>query len=472
MSAEQKKMLALYDCRSKQSYIYRTNRIKEISGASALLDSVYDTFLELAAKKGINIKPLKDSPEESPPPFSLADFESSSYDGEVLYDGGGNLLIIYKSEDIYKKANRIFSRMLIDETYTVSAVSAAVPVSKDFQKDRKLLYGKNAENKNIGTYSILCNALPFTQLDRLTYMPIVKKEFVGGEQRDYSQESLRKKDKALEVEGVKDHDALVPDKGTESLLAIIYIDGNSMGARIKDETKNLSGYDECVNALRVLSDNINTCFVKNPTKAIDEHFKGKYRLVIGGGDEITLICNARNALKIVDTYFKSLSAAGGGKYSACAGIAIFHHKSPFADAYEIAEQCCECAKKRAHAVPGNYIDFHFCHAGITNAMEIVRERQEKITARPYMFGDELNEFDTFAERLGESDIGRSNIKELSRAILKGDAYYRYEVARVNSRISDGEKLSADDERKKQLIYDIAVVYDLWFGKEEAENEQH
>lgn len=37
---------ALYDCRSKQEYIYRTNRIREISGGSELLANVYGMFFE------------------------------------------------------------------------------------------------------------------------------------------------------------------------------------------------------------------------------------------------------------------------------------------------------------------------------------------------------------------------------------------------------------------------------------------
>ena len=39
-------VLALYDCRSKQEYIYRTKRIREISGGSALLSDLYYHFIK------------------------------------------------------------------------------------------------------------------------------------------------------------------------------------------------------------------------------------------------------------------------------------------------------------------------------------------------------------------------------------------------------------------------------------------
>ena len=55
MADTEKCVLALYDCRSKQEYIYRTNRIREISGGSALLADVYKMFFRKADEKGIKI---------------------------------------------------------------------------------------------------------------------------------------------------------------------------------------------------------------------------------------------------------------------------------------------------------------------------------------------------------------------------------------------------------------------------------
>ena len=43
---ERKNILALYDCRSKQEYIYRTNRVQEITGASELLRSLFTDFFK------------------------------------------------------------------------------------------------------------------------------------------------------------------------------------------------------------------------------------------------------------------------------------------------------------------------------------------------------------------------------------------------------------------------------------------
>jgi len=473
-------VLALYDCRSKQEYIYRTNRIREISGGSALLADVYKRFIEKAQENGIT---FMNGGEWKDKIFSRSDFEASDKAAEVVYIGGGNLMILYKNMDLYIKANRLFSRMLLDETWTITAIAACTPVTGDFKEDRKKLYAQNALNKSTGNISVPCSVLPFTQVDMLTYMPIVEKNKY--KQESLSRESICKYKAEEDIEKsdlyAGELDRLCADKGRESLLAIIYIDGNNMGAKLMNRLGEMTDYDECINELRRFSVQTNSDFVGKPIDAIEALLSEKqkqgikyarYRKVIAGGDEITLIVNARLVPEILDVYFRTLDSAKSGNY-ACAGVAIFHFHAPFADVYEIAEQCCESGKtpSRKYNSDANFIDFHFCRAGITNDMETVRSEQEKgLTARPYRFDGEhggysFGEFISFGRQLKE--IGRANIKELASAMIKGNSYYRFEMERINSRF----KLHLDPkaDKTKRMIFDIAQVYDLWFaGEEEAE----
>ena len=254
-----------------------------------------------------------------------------------------------------------------------------------------------------------------------------------------------------------------------------------MGAKLMDSLKGKTKYDDCINELRRFSVQTNSDFVDKPIKAIEELLEKKrienekavwyarYRKVIAGGDEITLIVNARLVPEILDVYFRTLDSENSNNY-ACAGAAIFHSHAPFADVYEIAEQCCESGKKqsRKYGSSANFIDFHFCRAGITNDMETVRkEQEEKFTARPYRVDGEhegysFGKFISFGRQLKE--IGRANIKELASAMIKGDSYYRFEIERINSRYKD-MKLDGRDEKTKKMIFDIAQVYDLWFAGE-------
>lgn len=358
----------------------------------------------------------------------------------------------------------------------MNIIASCVEATDNFKLDRDTLYKENTKQKNTGYVSMHCNVLPFTQVDRLTYQPVVKKE----NDQSLSSESVLKSDKYLDNSmnnaNVNLLDELVYEKGIESLLAIIYIDGNAMGDRIKELLKNETNYDKCVKLLRKFSLEIDEEFVKKPIAKIEEFLNNnanadakkyncKYRQIIGGGDEITIICNARIAADLLKEYFSSLSE-NPNNY-ACAGVAIFHSHAPFSTIYKIAEECCESGKRKARLIKGskkNYVDFHFCHSGITNDLEVIREKQEaKLTNRPYEYKD----FQEFMEKGKELNaIGRSNIKDLGQAILKNESSYQFEIHRINSLKNLENPLDHNDNNLKKTLFDISTVYDIWFDKKE------
>lgn len=482
--AETKNILALYDCRSKQEYIYRTNRVQEITGASELLSSLFKDFFNKENKQFR----IKGNWHEKAEGDFIENFNSSGLDSEVIYEGGGNLCVIFKDKATYINVNKALSRQVLEKTYTVSIIASAVEVSGDFVDDRARLYAENAMQKNLGSYHIPCNVLPFTQVDRLTYQPIVEKS--SG--KEYTSESIRKKCKYEEVSKKSKTDSkqilenefdAMTEKGTESLLAIIYIDGNNMGRKVKEITANVNDYTSGVNALRGFSEETNRDFVEKPIKAIEERLtelynsedthknRYSYRKVISGGDEITIVCNAHAVPDILDTYFETLTSESSN--SACAGVAIFHSHAPFADVYEIAEQSCEMGKKLSHKSDSegkNYIDFHYCHAGITNSLDEIRDHQEaKFTARPYEYSSDWQEFKRIGKML--KGINRSDVKALGEAIIKGNSYYKTELRRIRSRKNTISSIDENDPKIKSIIFDISIVYDLWFNDTEVKKDE-
>ena len=480
---------AIYDCRSKQEYIYRTNKIREIAGGSKLLANVYSILIN---ETGLKIENTWKDDALKGKQFSREEFAASDNDGVVIYEGGGNLFILYKDKDTYKRANMIFSRLLLERTYSVTVIAACVESTDNFNYDRHELYIEKERAKNRGTNSALCNVLPFTQTDRLKFMPLVGTDSHGNKRtaeailkrREYNKHFS----KSSEL-GTDDLDSLIYEKGKDSILAVIYIDGNSMGDKIKKCTEGKDDYAECIQALREFSLNTDEFFVNRPVRAIEKLLRQKneadsekikecpekahkYRLVVGGGDEITIICRGSDAMDIVKAYFSELSTtpelSPGIPNTSCAGIALFHSHAPFADVYEIAEQCCESGKEESHK-PGNngsYIDFHYCQSGITNVLDIIRKKQEKeFDSKAYS----LKEFEEFI-RIGRilRNIGRSNVKGLSESIIKGNSYYKFDIQRIRSRNFTGfneltDEYTNNEEKLKRYIYYISVVFDLWFG---------
>ena len=449
----EERVLALYDFASKQKYIYRTSKIREISGASQLLSSAYGEFIATARENGISFKCDLDSK------FDVNSFDS---DAEVLYEGGGNLMVLYRDEATYLKTNEIISRKLLEEHPTLKLISCKVSYTGNFESDRAKLYRENGLRKNQAAEEDITAVIPFVQVDPMTFLPVVHKA------KDESL-SADRVDKRLSYRKNSSDDL----EGLEGLTAVIYIDGNSMGKKLMK--LNSEDYNTGVNNLRDFSRKTNRVYVETPLEEFDRFIKNSdskgYRKVIGGGDEITIICDAKIAMKLVELYFKSLEESNNGiqneedKNYSCAGISVFHAKTPFSIVYELAEAACESAKKRAHAKNGNYFDFYYCHAGVTAGFDTLREQEQKMTARPYEFKFFKETVKPLAEMLRRA--GRSNVKDLGNAAQLGKEKYAFEVERVNSYLKKND-LKPDDDKQMRLVYDISEFYDIWFGEEDEQ----
>lgn len=510
-----KPILALYDFASKQEYIYRTSKIKEISGASALLAGMFKNFIDVLGKNGLSV--AYKNQDDTYCPFDYEAFPQVATDrgtiladGQVLYDGGGNLMILYKDEETYKKANRILSVKLLKEYPGLHLIAACVEAGENFSEGRdsdvSRLYRENQRQKNLHPAADLAAVTPMTQTDPMTFMPVTRKFSVNeiGNPYGNSEVSLSE-DRYVKAKSYKKEDFEQIESG---LAAVIYIDGNSMGKKLQSLSEQ--SYNAGVRYMRTFSQRVQESFVSRPLKEIIKTNEIVCRKVIGGGDEITLICCAEDALKIMKIYFDCLNnsesvipgecndsfyflveadsndqKAAALKNTSCAGIAVIHAKSPFTVAYELAEAACENAKKKAHDVPGNYFDFYYCHAGAVTDFDTLRKREQNMTGRPYAYdasGDkntpDIREFDRLKPILNLA--GRANVKDLGTAAQKGETDFAFEVERVNAFLAQQLRKNENKDKKPEdyvistddlkVIYDMSEFYDLWFSPKEKGGE--
>lgn len=498
-------MLAVYDFRSKQEFIYRTNRMREITGASELIAGMYKKLLS-PSTAGLKIRNDWDKP--NPMPLfhddgtpALADDE----EGAVVYEGGGNLLVLYRNWQTYLAANKSFSRRVIEESYSLCMIVGGVEwehspdssKTSSFEWNRTRAYEQLDRCKRIGDASVPCNVLPYTQVDRTSFQPIVKKD--DKDYGDITEEGLRKR-RAFDAlpEDRKNEGKFIDDLGTEhgkdSLIAVLYFDGNSIGERVKSAVEEgvaqgLSDIDAMrrfsIDLHRKLVDNTRDAMIDAINRAAREHGNkfGGQRIIIDHGDEITLICNAHAAPFALDAYFSKLQGTG---YHACGGVAFCHTHDPFAEVYRIAEECCESGKKanrsiQRNAMEGlmgkealrasreadeNYIDMHFCRSGITGTLEQIRDAQEaEFTARPYQVESSYATFLRVGEALAHSKISRSDIKQLNRSILRGESWYILEYERLKAKdpnlFDEIEWLAGEREDAKRILFDVSSLYDVY-----------
>jgi len=512
---KEERVLAMYDVRGKQEYIYRSRRIQEIVGASCVIRDVFSDDLYPAAKKVRNqtIKDLGDAEAvyrydtKTVEAFSSEAFEQrmqeGRYIGEVVYDGGGNFLVLYRDKETCIQVNRLFTKRLMERTYSLKVLCTILehPDFACYSDDQQKLYKLHQENENKESVIYPVNSLPMVQVDPLTSRPLSVKRVIAGAEEDgkkkMSLECAAKQDKYREeakrqgdMVGEKVLDRIVTKRGEESLLAVIYIDGNNMGAQVQACLEGKESYDECVTELRRFSGEIQKNYVDDRINAINTMLDEKYReqshkkrrTIVSAGDEMTIICNARDALDTVKAYLKDFPE----NCSSCVGIVIFHSHAPYADAYRLAEECCESGKdwmkerKLKHAC---LLDFHYCQGGIGSSLKQIRKKElgGKTCSRPWMLlshsKDSVNEF-CYSLELAEEmalllqDLGRSNVKSLLDVALNSPAGLEMELERINAHRTNpmdftlGGKL--EEEQKRRLLYDMVLVYDLWFQKEAEE----
>ena len=506
-------ILAMYDVRGKQEFIYRSSKIKEIVGGSMVIRDIFDDYL-FSQSDGKLIYSY-DSKAESIEPFKVEEMKKrfdEGYVGEVVYEGGGNLMIIFKDRDSMISCNRKFTHDVIEATSTLTVLCCDVEIDdsfSDFPRDRKRLYDEHTkvESSNAGYHP--CNALPITKVDHNSSLPIVEIIKENSLENEVSRESLAKLSKykacaSKENLGETVLDNIVHEKGEDSLLAVVYIDGNSMGAKVqnclegKEEGKKKdSSYDASVTRLREFSSALNKEYVSERQLAISAAISDKpeskeTRFLIASGDEMTFICQARDAYKAIKAYFSSEDGVNykgfpEEDHSSCAGIAIFHSHAPYADAYRIAEECCESGKQymKEHGLVNTCLmDFHYCQTGIGLSLEAIRAREVgDLGSKPWVVRvgkeDESKLQDETIFKIEDvekivgclKEISRTNIKGLLPAAKESLSALKLEFGRIKAHTQkdiesafDKTSVKKDDDRRK-LIYDIVSAYDWWFREE-------
>ena len=324
------KVIAMYDIRGIQKYVYRTQKIKDAMGASALVENIIERALEEASKEYKTELQWYDDKGVLP-------FEEKDLAVQVLFIGGGNAYVLFENEHICQKINKHMSRYVLEKTYSLQLAAAYVLKTERYSEDYKNLHEEmNRVKANIKSAKPI-GALPIMQTEIKTGYPLSRTETFKNDnekirQIQVSTETYKKdkyKEKIITEEEEKILDNLIFQKGLDSNLAVVHIDGNNMGSRIRSLIEHKEGYTDAVNEMRKISYNIKFSYLSTFNRMM-EHFesgqemekpeqqnrqteyqqdvKKLIRKIVVAGDDITYVCNARIALDTVEYFAREIAA--------------------------------------------------------------------------------------------------------------------------------------------------------------------
>ena len=497
---KEKEVLAMYDVRGIQNYIFKSNAAKEIIGASALIDGIIVKGLQKYLSEKVNDEERKyymtDWKQDEVEKFQ----QDQKIQMQVMFVGGGNAYVLYRKGAICQRVNRFLAKYILDTTYSLNLAVAVVEKSNSYADDYQNI---NLEMQRIKAEMSLAQpmgALPFMAVDSITGYPI--SVYDSKENKYFCTEAKKKRDAFPKNESEQIFDKMVTEKGADSMLAVCHIDGNSMGIHIREKIEGICEYGEAMKRMREISKEISdtfrsvfdgmAAFMDELSAKVRKDSKNKlYREIIVAGDDITFVCNAKLAIPAVKYFLEHI---GDEKdYSACGGIAYFNSHFPFSDAYQVAEACCSMAKKRAkeensrgkNESVGNFFDFQICTNIRAAHLESYREKHyhsEKgmFILRPYYVPikrdiNRINEKnkDYSVEKLEKwskifKGMSRSRAKMLRNSMWAKD---KREEA-ISFLASRGYQELENRKTEYPVWYDALEIMDLYIGGDGQNEDQN
>jgi hypothetical protein len=289
-----------------QEFIFKTNKLKEIIGASKIVEDM----------DKINFQKEYDLKEEP----------------EKLLQAAGNIRLVFNNIEDLEKVVKNFSKDRMLEAYGIT-ISQAVVVLNDYKNDSKKLEKKLKIQRNKVSIPLDFHFNILKQNPRTALSLVTKDEDKATSQKVEKFEQYAQKEAKNTI---FDIEKLSNDKNK---IAIIHADGNGLGNIVKD-----LGEKEIVEFSKKLDEATRKAY------EIASNGITNIRKVILGGDDLTVIIDANDALSFSRKFLEEFEKNSKKIYkdydlTACAGITYCNEKYPFHYAVKLSEDLCKHAKK-------------------------------------------------------------------------------------------------------------------------------
>lgn len=425
--------LLLIEATRIQDYIFGSNELKQIIGASELVQQATHDWVLDALPTPHNARPSATAPDgwQIDPPKLSGDWLA-----QVIYAGGGNAVILFANpEEARKFARELSFKVLRDAPglHIIVTQQSFDPTGQSLRDELSNLRKTAAQRKRTPPRSAPLLGLGVTAACVYTGAPAVDRR----DRRWISAEARAKQNAASDGEKrlqrhlrdiqlasfgfISDFDQL-GERGEASYMALIHTDGNGMGQRIEQHGEKLGApvdNEKYAQAQHAFSEKVKEVARKALNRTVgmllddanhERDAKGQltirgtapvprdrenpeiellpFRPIVFGGDDVTFVSEGRIGLSIAARYigeFAAQSLADGKPASARAGVAVVKSHYPFARAYDLADELCASAKRRVKELsPPNLpptvtaLDWHFAVSGLVLPLDEIREREYSV----------------------------------------------------------------------------------------------
>ncbi len=441
------KYLVLIETSGNQRYIFSTNKLRENVGASELTyqigtkiiiselgrsyDYAQDKDGSLLKKLLLEEKPIEDSTDENA--------------AEIIIATSGKALLLTKSLNRAEEIVRKVTKRALVEMFGLTVHGAICEVKNSPDKNEaenfhqavsdvikrldkiRYQFPSNLQRFQRIPFVAECNTshLPAERLYRHKVVEQVENE------KPHSLVSITKQEKLFEgkerlentitnieptlyLDFAKNPHRLDIEKRFEHTkwFAVIHADGNGLGELFlnfqqktgantgKDYREKYRQFslalDECtVKATAFALKNLRDEYIKNQKNIDLAKFEVPAIPLILGGDDLTIICDGQYAIKFTKDFLTKFVEEtkkpkiqdifpDGIDLGICAGIAIIKPHFPFHQAYGLAEELLQSAKKtKKISTSLSAFDYHVLYDSSGITLEEIREKTPFV-ARPYI----------------------------------------------------------------------------------------
>ncbi|AMC10193.1 hypothetical protein Lupro_02520 [Lutibacter profundi] len=391
-----------------QSYIFETNKLKEIIGASEIIEQLCSTWFDKF-------------------------LEEEKLTGVIHLNAAGNIRFL--TDEITAKI--IFEEYhftLLEKAPGVPFCQAVVKIEggKEYEANQEL-DKKLRGQRNVPLYETDLGLMTRSKFRRTGSFSVnIEKDL---DTKDYfdnvtSVKHTHSTETVLSQKvSINGYDLTYPSEFKEiakdskhNWLAVVHIDGNGMGLIIKDILDNS---ENKFTDLQDFSTKIGKCTFAAFKTAIEEVLISKdeqakkdeqnpnkitlpIRPIIIGGDDVTLIIRADLALKFTRVYLeifekKTKTAELNNKQgvTACAGIAYVKEKFPFHYSVNLAEELCTYAKNESKR-KASCVQFHKVQDSIIDNYKEIEQRE--LTVNNFIFQNGPYYLDNYTDKNKISDL--------------------------------------------------------------------